>query len=68
MTLYINNGEVNMKTGWKTSEFWVALVAANIAVFNTHLGLNLPGEAVAAVVGVAAAYALSRGVAKLGQS
>jgi len=53
-----------VKAGYKTSEFWVAVVTANVPLLNAAFGLNLPVEAIASIAGVAAAYILSRGVAK----
>jgi hypothetical protein len=49
-----------VKAGIKTSEFWLALIAANVAIFNQHLGLNLPTEAIVAVSGIAISYIVGR--------
>lgn len=53
-----------VKAGIKTSEFWLALLAAIIPVVNQHLGLNLPTEAVLAVAGIAIAYIFGRSLVK----
>lgn len=53
-----------VKAGIKTSEFWLAIVAAIIPVVNQHLGLNLPGEAILAVAGIAISYIFGRSMVK----
>ena len=54
-----------MKPGWKTTEFWASL-ALGVAVVIESVEGSLPEKyaAIAASV-VAAAYAISRGLAKL---
>jgi len=54
----------DIKAGWKTSEFWVTVVTANVPLLNAALGWNLPVEAMATMVGVVASYVLSRGLSK----
>lgn len=49
-----------VKSGIKTSEFWLALIAAIIPVLNAHLGLNIPTDAVIAIASVVITYILSR--------
>lgn len=52
------------KAGWKTTEFWVALVVSLLTVIDT---IPLPEKFEGVVVtGIAIAYALSRGLAKKG--
>lgn len=57
-----------MKTGYKTTEFWVTTLSS-IAVILNQSGLLgsfvLPVEAIATVAGIIGAYVISRGVAKL---
>lgn len=53
-----------VKAGIKTSEFWLALIAALIPVVNQHLGLNLPGEAILSIAGIAIAYIFGRSIVK----
>lgn len=52
------------KAGWKTSEFWVTVVASVIAILNKAFDWNIPTDTLTQVVGVIAAYVLSRGLAK----
>ena len=57
-----------MKTGYKTSEFWVAVATSVAGLLNQSgvLGsLVLPIESLAVIAGMAATYILSRGMAKL---
>jgi hypothetical protein len=37
---------------WKDPKFWLALVAVILAALNKELGLNLPGDAIVAVLTV----------------
>lgn len=54
-----------MKPGWKTTEFWVtALSIAGLVVASLAATLPPPYAAIGAGV-AAAAYAISRGLAKL---
>lgn len=55
-----------MKSGWKTSEFWVTTVTSIVTIINqADLGFTLPTEAIATIAGLAATYILSRGIAKM---
>lgn len=60
-----------MTKGYKTSEFWVAVVTSLSTLLNQSgiLGdFSLPVESLATIAGIAGAYILSRGVAKLNAS
>ena len=55
--------EVDMnqvKAGLKTSEFWIAILAAIIPVLNQNLGLHIPIGAIMTVGTVAITYILNR--------
>lgn len=55
------------KRGWKTSEFWVSLLTTVGTVTAAAAGI-VPGKvAVAAAAVSSAAYAIARGVAKIGK-
>lgn len=56
-----------VKAGLRSSEFWLALVAAVLPVLNQHLGLGLPVEAILSIAGVAASYILGRSWVKAKQ-
>jgi len=43
---------------FKSRKFWMAVVAAVVAVANEGLGLNIPSEAVMTTAGVVVAYIL----------
>lgn len=43
---------------FKSRKFWMAVVAAGVAVANEGLGLELPKEAIMTVASVAIAYIL----------
>ncbi len=53
------------KPGIKTSEFWVIVVSAVSTMLMNVFGLDLDPEALAMVWGPAAAYVVSRGLAKV---
>lgn len=56
-----------MKPGYKTSEFWVAVVTANVTLFNQSGVLGsvvMPVEGLAVIAGIIGSYILSRGLAK----
>lgn len=55
-----------VKAGIKTSEFWLALLAAILPVVNQHLSLNLPTEAILSIAGIAISYILGRSWVKKG--
>lgn len=48
------------KTGWKTTEFWAAIVAAVLPIVNEAFSLNLPIEAIISAVSALSAYVLGR--------
>ena len=52
-----------MKSGIKTSEFWVALIAAVLPVLNEKLALNLPAESILALI----AYVIGRSGVKIAE-
>ena len=56
----------NVKTGVRSSEFYVALIGAVIPVLNSHLGFAIPVEGTLALAGVVIAYIISRTVVKKG--
>jgi ketopantoate hydroxymethyltransferase len=53
-----------VKSGLKTTEFYLALLGAAIPVVNTHLGLNLPSGAVLGIAGIIVSYILGRSIVK----
>lgn len=57
-----------MKTGWKTSEFWVTIATAVGSIVSVSVGPDV-GDATSAVIAAAggvavAGYALSRAISK----
>ena len=60
-----------MKPGWKTTEFWLSLIAAVVGVLAANGNLD-PSSSLAKIVGIAAVvlaamgYTVSRGIAKKG--
>ena len=56
-----------MKTGWKTTEFWLGLVSVVLAYLNQSQGWNIPVAEIIAVAGVVISYIASRTVLKLNQ-
>lgn len=61
------NKEVEMekiKTGIKTTEFWLALITAIITVINEQLGLNLPKEAIISIIAMVISYIFGRSIVK----
>lgn len=58
-----------MKSGIKTTEFWLTAATAVVTVLNASglLPFAIPQETVLQIVGTVAAYVLSRGVAKIGK-
>lgn len=57
-----------MKTGYKTSEFWVLAATSIAGLLNQSGALGsfvLPVESIAVIAGLAATYIISRGLAKL---
>ena len=53
-----------LKSGWKTSEFWVTIATSNLILFNEQLGLNLPVDAIVSIAGVVIAYVFGRSIVK----
>lgn len=56
-----------LKSGWKTSEFWVTTLTAIATILNQSgiLGsFTLPIEAIGTISAVIGAYVISRGLAK----
>jgi len=53
------------RPGIKTSEFWVVVVSAVSTMLVNVFGMELDPETLAMVWGPAAAYVVSRGLAKL---
>ena len=57
-----------MKTGYKTSEFWVMAVTSIVTLLNQSGalgGIVLPIEAIGTVAAMVFGYVVSRGMAKL---
>ena len=54
-----------VKQGLKTSEFWLALASAILAVFNEQFNLDIPVETVLAFAGVVVTYIGSRTLVKI---
>ena len=50
--------------GIKSSEFWMAVVAAGTLIANDGLGLALPTESVMSLAAVAISYVFGRSVVK----
>lgn len=63
----VKEADVNkIKSGVKSTEFWLALIAAIVPVLNQQLGLNLPIEAIIGIAGIAIAYIFGRSMVKKG--
>jgi intracellular septation protein A len=56
-----------MKPGYKTTEFWATIVMGLLAQFQPIAEAAGPKTVVATQAAIAAAYVLSRGVAKMNQ-
>jgi hypothetical protein len=54
----------HFKKGYKTTEFWFALAAALIALFNSAFGWDLDAESLLALAGTVVAYIASRSYLK----
>jgi len=54
-----------MKNGIQTSEFWIVIVGMVIMAILSGIGKLTP-ELIAAIAGPTGAYALARGIAKIG--
>ncbi len=57
-----------MTRGIRTSEFWVAVIAAVLMQVNALTNGGIDVVETAAIWGPAAAYIISRGIAKLGKN
>ncbi len=55
-----------VKSGVRSSEFYLALIGAVIPVLNTHLGFAIPVEGVLGISGVIVSYIISRTMVKRG--
>ncbi|MCK4911801.1 MAG: M15 family metallopeptidase [Thermodesulfovibrionales bacterium] len=53
-----------VKSGVRSSEFYLAIIGALIPVLNTHLGFAIPVEGVLSIAGVIVSYIISRTVVK----
>lgn len=49
-----------VKSGLRTSEFYLALIGAVSSVLNGHLGLNIPTEGLLSLAGIVISYVVSR--------
>ena len=49
-----------MKPGYKTSEFWLAVIFANLTVFKEHIVPGLPVELIMAAAVPVVAYMIGR--------
>lgn len=56
--------QMNIKSGIKTSEFWVGVLAALLPFFDKFFDLRLPTEHILGSIGVIISYILSRTVVK----
>ena len=54
----------HFKKGYKTTEFWLTLGAAVVAVVNATTGLDLDAESIIGLAGMVAAYVASRSFLK----
>jgi len=54
-----------MKSGIKTTEFWLGLVAVVLPYLNKTLDLGLDAEAIIAAVGTIVAYIVARSAVKI---
>lgn len=54
----------HFKKGYKTTEFWVTIAAAAIALINATTGLDLDSESVIALAVTIASYVASRSYLK----
>ena len=55
-----------VKSGLRTSEFYMAMLGAVLPIMNSHLGLNVPVGGVMSIAGVVVSYIISRTVVKRG--
>lgn len=54
------------KPGYKTTEFWVAIITSGLTWIGDFAGALPPEKAVYVTGGIAAFYAIARGIAKAG--
>lgn len=54
----------DVKSGLRTTEFWLSLMGAVVPVMNTYFGLALPVEGVVSLGGIIVSYVLSRTLVK----
>ena len=57
-------GDMGIKSGWKTSEFWITVFTVASGLIGTYGGLIPPPWGMIATAIIAAGYAISRGLAK----
>jgi len=57
--------KVELKNGFKTSEFWVTIVTALVVFLNNKIGIGLSEGDVKSLVTVVLGYVASRAAAKL---
>lgn len=57
---------MDIKAGYKTSEFWVTAIVTLLTSINASgaLGFTIPIEAITPIVAMAASYVLGRSIAK----
>jgi hypothetical protein len=55
-----------MKSGHKTSEFWLSMAGILTTILNEQIGLNIDPIALASIMGVIATYIAGRTMAKKG--
>jgi len=55
---------VEIKPGWKTSEFWVMLAGGVLLAVQKHILPDLPVESILAVGAVLASYVIGRSLVK----
>lgn len=49
-----------VKSGLRSSEFYLALIGAVTSVLNGHLGLSIPTEGLLSLAGIVISYVISR--------
>lgn len=58
-------GNVNVKTGWKTTEFWMAVLSGAGTVVGALTGVIPPQTAAYITAGISAAYGFVRAITKM---
>ena len=56
--------QVNIKSGWKTTEFWITVFTGLSGILGTYGGLIPPPWGIVAAAVIGAGYTISRGLAK----